>query len=192
MKMIGSRVIPAPRAVVWKGLNDPAVLQKCIPGCDRIEAATPTNLKVTVVAKVGPVKASFAGEVNLVDVKAPVSYRIEGKGQGGLAGFASGGASVTLTEIAAGETRMDYDVDAQIGGKLAMLGARLIDSAAQSLAGQFFARFADLMKAAHAPSESRAVKPKAAKTLAKKSGSKAAVKKALTRKVGPKKKAKRR
>lgn len=148
MKMSGSQIIPAPRAIVWQGLNDPNVLRECIPGCGKIEALSPTNLKATLVAKVGPVKATFAGEVNLTDIKAPESYRISGRGQGGMAGFASGGATVRLTEINPTETQMDYDVDAQIGGKLAMLGSRLIDSTAQSLAGQFFDNFAQAMKVA--------------------------------------------
>lgn len=146
MKMTGSQTIPAPRAAVWAGLNDPAILQQCIPGCETINAASPTELTAKVVLKVGPVKATFTGEVTLSDINAPESYRISGKGQGGLAGFASGGATVKLTELSPTETQMDYDVDAQIGGKLAMLGSRLIDSTAKSLAGQFFTKFGELMK----------------------------------------------
>ena len=145
MKMSDSQVIQAPRKIVWQGLNDPKILQQCIPGCEAITAASPTEMSAKVVLKVGPVKATFLGEVTLTDIKAPESYRISGKGQGGLAGFATGGATIKLTENSPAETLLDYDVDAQIGGKLAMLGARLIDSTAKSLAEQFFTKFASLM-----------------------------------------------
>lgn len=128
--MHGSQVIEAPRAVVWKGLNDPKILQLSIPGCQVINEISPTEMNATVVIKVGPVKASFAGEVTLSDMNPPESYRISGKGQGGFAGYASGGAFVKLTELNSAQTQMDYDVEAQIGGKLAMLGSRLIDSTA--------------------------------------------------------------
>ncbi len=192
MKMSGTQIIQAPRAVVWKGLNDPKILQKCIPGCDKIESASPTDMKATVVVKVGPVKASFAGEVKLSDIKPPESYRISGQGQGGFAGHASGGASVKLSEISATETQMDYDVDAQIGGKLAMLGSRLIDSTAKSLADQFFTKFAGLMKAEGAASlpakpkptkkpVKKVVKAKASRKVAKKSAKSASKKKSKTK-----------
>ncbi len=192
MKMNGSQVIDASRATVWKGLNDPGILQQCIPGCDAIEVSSPTEMKATVVVKVGPVKASFAGEVTLSDLNPPESYRISGKGQGGFAGFASGGATVRLTELSANQTQMDYDVDAQIGGKLAMLGSRLIDSTAQSLAGQFFTRFGVLMKSAQSSSlpvqsknksENAVVKPKAKSSVS--------AKKVAKKKVSKKKAAKR-
>jgi uncharacterized protein len=168
MKMNGSQIIDAPRAMVWKGLNDPQILQQCIPGCEAIETISPTELKATVVVKVGPVKASFAGEVKLSDLKPPESYRISGKGAGGIAGHASGGATVHLAEISNAQTQMDYAVDAQIGGKLAMLGSRLIDSTAQSLAGQFFEKFASLMKAQSVATTKVAPKPKVKKPAAKK------------------------
>ena len=158
MKMSGSQIIQAPRHVVWKGLNDPKILKQCIPGCESIEVASPTEMSAKVTLKVGPVKTSFKGNVTLSDIVAPESYRISGQGQGGLAGFASGGATVKLAENGSGETLMDYDVDAQIGGKLAMLGSRLIDTTARSLAGQFFTKFASLMKQAHVPRA--AAKPK--------------------------------
>jgi len=175
MNMNGSQVIDASRETVWKGLNDPQVLQKCIPGCDKIDASSPTEMKASVVVKVGPVKASFAGEVTLSDLKPPESYRISGKGQGGFAGFATGGATVNLTALSPTQTQMDYTVDAQIGGKLAMLGSRLIDSTAQSLAGQFFTKFGVLMKAASGAETKAAKAPRAAKKVkAKKPGVKKA------------------
>ena len=169
MKMSGSQVIKAPRKTVWHGLNDPKILQQCIPGCETIKAASPTEMSAKVVLKVGPVKATFTGEVTLTDIKAPESYRISGKGQGGLAGFATGGATVKLTENSPIETLMDYDVDAQIGGKLAMLGSRLIDTTAKSLAEQFFTKFAGLMmKQASAPKAKTAKKPAAKKPAGRK------------------------
>jgi uncharacterized protein len=161
MKMSGSQIIHAPRPVVWKGLNDPKILQQSIPGCETIDAASPTEMSAKVVLKIGPVKAAFKGAVTLSDINAPESYRISGKGEGGLAGFASGGATVKLTENGAAETLMEYDVDAQVGGKIAMLGSRLIDSTARSLAEQFFTKFASLMK--QAQSKLSAAKPRAAK-----------------------------
>jgi carbon monoxide dehydrogenase subunit G len=163
MKMSGSQIIQAPRQVVWKGLNDPKVLQQSIPGCETIHAASPTEMSAKVVLKIGPVKAAFKGAVTLSDIVAPESYRISGKGEGGFAGFASGGATVKLTENGAAETLMEYDVDAQVGGKIAMLGSRLIDSTARSLAEQFFNKFASLMKQAPAkPRAAKKVKPKLA------------------------------
>ena len=175
MKMSGSQVIDAPRDAVWKGLNDPKVLQQCIPGCESIVASSPTQMSAKVVLKIGPVKAAFKGSVTLSDIKAPESYRISGKGEGGFAGFASGGATVKLTANSPSETLMEYDVDAQVGGKIAMLGSRLVDSTAQSLANQFFERFAAVVKqsAAAVPKKPKA---KAAKKPAKKPAAKKPVK----------------
>jgi carbon monoxide dehydrogenase subunit G len=174
MKMSGSQVIQAPRPNVWKGLNDPKILQQSIPGCETIDAASPTEMSAKVVLKIGPVKATFKGAVTLSDINAPESYRISGKGEGGLAGFASGGATVKLTENGPTETLMEYDVDAQVGGKIAMLGSRLIDSTARSLAEQFFTKFASLMK--QAPPKPRAAKKVKAKPAAKKPAHKKPVK----------------
>ena len=188
MKMSGSQVIKAPRKTVWHGLNDPKILQQCIPGCETIKAASPTEMSAKVVLKVGPVKATFTGEVTLSDIKAPESYRISGKGQGGLAGFATGGAAVKLTENSPLETQMDYDVDAQVGGKLAMLGSRLIDSTAKSLAGQFFTKFAGLMMK-QAQSSASATKVKATKKPASSAkAKKPAAKKPAGRKTSVRKK----
>lgn len=143
MKMSGEELIPAPREAVWKALNDPDVLKQSIPGCESITKHSGTKMEAKVTIKLGPVKAGFTGVVNLSDIKAPESYRISGEGKGGLAGFAKGGADVRLEEVPEG-TKLSYDVDAQVGGKLAMLGSRLIDSTARSLAGQFFEKFAEL------------------------------------------------
>ena len=186
MKMSGSQVIQAPRLAVWKGLNNPKILQQSIPGCESIEASSPTQMSAKVVLKIGPVKATFKGAVTLSDINAPESYRISGKGEGGLAGFASGGAMVKLTENGPAETLMEYDVDAQVGGKIAMLGSRLVDSTAQSLAERFFTKFASLIK--QAPAKPRAAKKVKAKPVGKKPAPKkpAKVKKAVA--ARPKKK----
>lgn len=189
MKMNGSQIIDASRATVWKGLNDPKILQQSIPGCSAITVSSPVEMKATVVVKVGPVKASFAGEVTLSDLNPPESYRISGKGQGGFAGHASGGATVKLTELSANQTQMDYDVDAQIGGKLAMLGSRLIDSTAQSIANQFFVKFASLMKTAQSSSLQAPPKKKPAKASVKPITKKPAAAKNVAKKKIPKKKA---
>jgi uncharacterized protein len=189
MKMNGEEIIPASIETVWKALNDPDVLKQCIPGCESITKKSDTEMSARVVAKVGPVKAGFNGSVQLKDLKPPHSYRIEGKGEGGLAGFATGGATVELETVPEG-TKMTYDVDAQVGGKMAMLGSRLIDSTARSLAGQFFEKFAQVaasMKAA-APAAAKkkpAAKKKAApakKKAAKKAPAKKPVKKAAKKK----------
>ena len=142
MQMNESQMVPAPRDKVWAGLNDPAVLAKCIPGCQKLELTAPGEMTATVVVKVGPVKANFSGKVILSDIDAPNGYRISGEGSGGVAGFAKGGATVKLTAEGPEATRLDYVVDAQIGGKLAQLGGRLIDATAKKLAGEFFERFA--------------------------------------------------
>ena len=137
MEMKGSQLIAAEREAVWAALNDPEVLKACIPGCEELNQTSPTELNATVVAKVGPVKAKFKGEVELSDLNPPESYTISGEGKGGIAGFAKGGATVRLTEVEGG-TQLDYDVDAKVGGKLAQLGGRLIDATAKKLADQFF------------------------------------------------------
>ena len=147
MKMSGSETIAASQDAVWAGLNDPAILKQCIPGCDSITKDSPTSMTAKASIKLGPLKVAFKGSVTLSELKPPESYHISGQGQGGLAGFASGGAFVKLTAISAHQTQLDYDVDAQVGGKIAMLGSRLIDSTAQSLATQFFTKFADAVKA---------------------------------------------
>ncbi len=127
MQMNDSQRIPASKEKVWAALNDPEVLKACIPGCQSLEMTSPTEMTATVVFKVGPVKATFGGKVTLSELDPPNSYRISGEGSGGVAGFAKGGAAVRLEAEGPEVTILHYDVDAQIGGKLAQLGQRLIE-----------------------------------------------------------------
>jgi len=142
MEMTGERRIPAPRETVWRALNDPEVLKASIPGCEHIERISDTELSARVAVRIGPMNARFSGRVQLSDLDPPNGYTITGEGQGGVAGFAKGGATVKLVEDGPGATLMTYAVKAQVGGKMAQLGARLIDSTARSMADQFFDRFA--------------------------------------------------
>src|ERR1700761_2987577 len=146
MQMNDSQRIPAPKQKVWEALNDPDILKQCIPGCQSLEMSAANEMVATVVIKVGPVKATFGGKVKLSDLDPPNSYRILGEGSGGIAGFAKGGATVKLSEESPDVTILLYEVDAQIGGKLAQLGGRLIDSTAKKLASQFFFSFSELVK----------------------------------------------
>jgi len=140
MDMSGERRIHAPRQKVWEALNDPEILKASIPGCDSMERLGENELKATASIKIGPISAKFAGKVTLADIDPPNGYTITGEGQGGVAGFAKGGASVRLTDIDGG-TLLTYDVKAQVGGKIAQLGARLIDASAKQMAETFFDRF---------------------------------------------------
>ena len=141
MTMNGEVQLAASRAAVWAKLNDPEVLKVCIPGCETLEMLSPTEFQAVATNKIGPVKARFKGKVHLLDLDPPNGYRISGEGDGGVAGFAKGGAIVALTEKDGG-TLLSYNVEAQIGGKLAQLGQRLVNGAAKKLADQFFAKFA--------------------------------------------------
>jgi uncharacterized protein len=141
MEMQGERRIPAPRQTVWERLNDPETLKQCIPGCESVDKLSDTEFTAKVTARVGPVKASFAGKVTLSDLDPPAGYTISGEGTGGVAGFAKGGAKVRLDEEG-GETVLRYEVQAQVGGKLAQIGSRLIDGTARKMADDFFNRFA--------------------------------------------------
>jgi len=140
MDMTGEFRIPAPRQRVWEGLNDPQILKECIPGCQTIEKLSDTEFAAKVLAQVGPVKANFAGKVTLSDLEPPQSYTIAGEGSGGVAGFAKGSAKVNLAEDG-GATLLHYAVQAHVGGKLAQIGSRLIDSVARKMAENFFTRF---------------------------------------------------
>lgn len=146
MEMNGEERIAAPRQLVWEALNDPDVLRECIPGCQTLEKTSDTEMSATVKFKIGPVAAKFTGDVTLENINAPESYTISGEGKGGIAGFAKGGADVKLVEDGA-ETVLTYAVNAQVGGKIAQLGSRLIDSTSKKLAGQFFTRFNEVVSA---------------------------------------------
>jgi carbon monoxide dehydrogenase subunit G len=141
MELKGEYRIPAAREQVWAMLNDPAVLRECIPGCESLDGSASDGFAARVTTKLGPVKATFNGEVKLSNVNPPNSYTISGEGKGGVAGFAKGSADVHLALDGTG-TLLTYTVNAQVGGKIAQLGARLIDSTAKKLADQFFACFA--------------------------------------------------
>jgi len=140
MDISGEYPIPAPRAAVWAGLNDPDVLKSAIAGCEEL-VRDGDGFTATVVAKVGPVKAKFGGRITLSDIDPPNGYTITGEGQGGAAGFAKGGAKVALSDDGRGGTILKYTADAQIGGKLAQIGSRLIEGTAKKMADDFFSAF---------------------------------------------------
>ena len=144
MTMTGEVQLPASREVVWGKLNDTEVLKVCIPGCEELNKASDTEFQAVAVTKIGPVKARFKGRVHLTDLDPPNGYRISGEGDGGVAGFAKGGATVKLSEKDGG-TLLTYEVEAQIGGKLAQLGQRLVNGAAKKTADDFFKNFAAAM-----------------------------------------------
>ena len=155
MTMTGEVTLPADRSTVWAALNDPEVLKQSIPGCQDLARVSDTEFTATAKVAVGPVKATFKGKVNLTDIDPPNGYRISGEGQGGVAGFAKGGAKVRLDDGEGGGTRLSYDVEANVGGKLAQLGGRLINGVAKKYADEFFANFAKaLAPSAGAPASS--------------------------------------
>ncbi|HME20222.1 MAG TPA: carbon monoxide dehydrogenase subunit G [Acetobacteraceae bacterium] len=159
MDMTGERRIEAPRQTVWQALNDPVVLKASIPGCETLEKLSDTDMKATAAVKIGPIAARFSGTVHLSDLDPPNSYTIGGDGQGGVAGFAKGGAKVRL-EDAGTATLLRYEVHAQVGGKIAQLGARLIDASAKQMADAFFDRFSKEVAPPPAPAaEPRPVAP---------------------------------
>ncbi|MAG98909.1 MAG: carbon monoxide dehydrogenase subunit G [Alphaproteobacteria bacterium] len=149
MELSGEHRIPAPRHQVWEALNDAEVLASCIPNCQGLEKVSDTEFKATVSLKVGPVRAKFGGKITLSDLDPPASFSINGEGQGGAAGFAKGGAQVTLDEEE-DATVLRYQAQANVGGKLAQIGSRLIDTAAKQIAGQFFSAFVAHMETAAA------------------------------------------
>jgi uncharacterized protein len=144
MDMTGEYRIAAPRQKVWDALNDPEILKQAIPGCETITKHSDTEMSATVRAKVGPVSARFGGKVTISDRDPPNSYKIMGEGTGGPAGFAKGGATVRLTDDGDG-TKLSYTVEANVGGKLAQIGSRLIDATARQMAENFFAKFAQVV-----------------------------------------------
>jgi len=161
MKESGEFRLNACQAKVWDALNDPVTLQKCIPGCENIEKVSDTELKATIKSKVGPISATFGCSVRLSDLDPPNSYRISGQGSGGAAGFAKGGASLKLVPDGAG-TKLLYDVEASVGGKLAQVGARLIDGTAKKFADDFFRNLAKAVDGPQGAQPPTAVPPMSA------------------------------
>ncbi|MBL4597701.1 MAG: carbon monoxide dehydrogenase subunit G [Rhizobiaceae bacterium] len=143
MDIGGEYLVPASREIVWEMLNDPEVLAQCIPGCEELEATAEDEFTAKVVLKIGPVKAKFSGVVTLSDKVHPESYRLSGEGKGGIAGFAKGGANIRLEESGS-DTKLTYEVDVQVGGKIAQLGSRLIASTSKKLASKFFITFCEV------------------------------------------------
>ncbi len=140
MQMTGQRILPVSPQQAWNALNDPEMLKACIPGCESVTLTGPDQYEVLMAARIGPVAAKFKGKLTQSDVVEPVSYKISFDGQGGVAGFGKGSADVRLTAVDAG-TQLDYDVSAQVGGKIAQIGSRLVDAAAAKIADEFFASF---------------------------------------------------
>jgi carbon monoxide dehydrogenase subunit G len=148
LNMEGEERIEAPILKVWEALNDPAVLKGCIPGCQSLERTGDNEMAATVVVKIGPIKATFTGGVILSNLKPLSGYTIFGEGKGGVAGFAKGGADVTLAEDGPNTTILKYTAKADVGGKIAQLGSRLIESTSKKLAGQFFSTLNETVSAA--------------------------------------------
>ena len=157
--MTGEATLPAARPQVWSMLNDPEVLKACIPGCESLEKTGDNGFAAVAKVKIGPVAATFKGKVELSDLVPLIGYTISGEGEGGIAGFAKGGAKVSLADAEAG-TVLRYDVQAQVGGKIAQLGSRLIDGVAKNMADKFFANFAEAARSA-APATPSPVAPSA-------------------------------
>ena len=150
MEMKGEQLVPASQQDTWAALNDPEILKACVPGCESIERVTDNEYAVLMTARVGPVAAKFKGKLTLSDLKPPQSYAIAFEGQGGVAGFGKGGAQVQLAPEADG-TRLTYQVKANVGGKLAQIGSRLVDAAARKLADDFFTAFNEKVASLHGP-----------------------------------------
>lgn len=153
MQMTDSRDIAADRQTVWAALLSPEVLKDCVPGCQEMSGSPEDGFEATVVQKVGPVKATFKGAVTLSDVVEGESLTLTGEGKGGAAGFAKGDARVVLEDLPDGGTKLSYEVDAKVGGKLAQLGSRIIDGVARKMADQFFARFQQVVEGPAEPGE---------------------------------------
>lgn len=146
MEMTGEQLIPASQQETWSALNDPEVLRACVPGCESITKVNENEYQVQLTARVGPVSAKFRGRLSLFDIKAPDSYSLAFEGQGGAAGFAKGAAQVALSPQGK-QTRLDYQAKANVGGKLAQIGSRLVDAAAKKVADEFFENFKRRMSA---------------------------------------------
>lgn len=163
MQMTGEQPIAAPRQKVWEALNDPAVLAQCIPGCQSLDRDGPDRFVAVAEVKIGPIGARFKGNVQLSDIDAPNGYTITGSGNGGIAGSAKGGAKVRLSDAPGGGTLVSYEVEAEVGGRMAQLGGPIIDATAKNLAGKFFAKFGEVVSGGGAaPAAVAAAEPAAA------------------------------
>src|SRR5918993_632093 len=169
MEMLGNRRLGVTQQQAWEALNDPETLKKCIPGCDKFEPSGDNQYSVGLALKIGPVSAKFSGKVALADIQAPDSYKLSFEGQGGVAGFAKGSSSVSLKRVEDGGAgcEIDYTVQAQVGGKIAQMGQRLIDGAAKSTADDFFKRFDAEMQSRYGPPPAPPVTDEAAAPAAK-------------------------
>ena len=165
MDMAGEYRIEAPREDVWRALNDPDILRQCIPGCEEIEQISDTEFTAKARVKVGPVNARFTGRVTLSDLDPPNGYTITGEGQGGAAGFGKGGARVALADEGTGVTLLRYSAEAQVGGKLAQIGSRLIQGTAKKMADEFFAKFSDIVAGARQQEDTLIQAPTSAEPL---------------------------
>jgi len=163
MELTSSRTVPASVEKTWAALNDPETLKACIPGCESIERVSDTEFRVAMTARVGPVSAKFSGRIVLSDIVSPTSYKISFEGHGGAAGFARGEAKVALTPDGSG-ARIEYNVNAQVGGKLAQIGSRLVDGAAAKIADDFFACFVERLGGGAAAAAEPVVAPAEAAT----------------------------
>ena len=148
MNLTGEYRIPALRQDVWEALNNPEILEQCIDGCQELSKDSDTQFSAKVTAKVGPVKAKFSGKVTLSELDPPNGYKISGEGQGGVAGFAKGGATVKLDEDG-GDTVLTYTANAEVGGKLASVGSRLVEGVAKKQADDFFGKFSQIVGGAN-------------------------------------------
>ncbi|HSV84467.1 MAG TPA: carbon monoxide dehydrogenase subunit G [Ramlibacter sp.] len=156
MKLSNQQSLPVPQATAWEALNDVAILQSCIPGCESLQPLGDDRYEVIVQAAIGPVKARFKGQLALSDFHPPHSYRLAFEGQGGAAGHGKGSAGVRLVAAGPDETVLHYDATAMVGGKIAQIGQRLVDMAAQRMAAEFFSKFEAQLRARHAPEDTAA------------------------------------
>ena len=170
MEMSGEQRIEAPRARVWAALNNPDVLKDCIPGCQSLTQTAPDKMQAVAAIKVGPIGARFRGDVTLSQIDPPNGYRIDGEGQGGVAGFAKGGAQVRLTEDGPDATILSFEVTAQVGGRLAQVGGALIDATARQMAASFFRKFGQAVSAEVPSAASAQAAPPAPQPVAQTSG----------------------
>ncbi|TFZ00313.1 CoxG family protein [Ramlibacter humi] len=173
MDMQGSRVLAAQREQAWEALNDPEVLKACIPGCDRIESTGPNAYSIGMSVKVGPVSAKFTGKIQLEDVNPPESYTLKFEGQGGAAGFGKGSSQVRLEPRDTG-CELFYTVNAQVGGKIAQVGQRLVDGVARSMAEDFFKRFEGELAKKHPAPAAESAAPEATAAMAAQASAQAA------------------